>query len=484
MRCLPAVVPLLFVLTSCGADDEGDALSIADGSIGDAGEPASGSGPLMCPAGSSCTLIVASQAFDDRVEIFAARGPGPVYRGAIDVDLKRNPGGNNEGENLDEPYGVAMTSAGLAVLIGHYPKRNRGSLIVFPHEVLSGYEVGATIPAVDYFVGDEFTSAVFARELGEEEPIFALTHPSGRLLIGSFANDLFTAETEWTAPGKLLVVDPGMPGAIGRRVLDDVGGGRCTGAWSLIALDAEVNRVALACDGNEGAVVLDVSRVGEGTVQDAAATIEGCVADVPFPNKRVRSIAEDGTGGFLLVEHAPVATGEEGRMYRFASDCSMLAAPGSIPGSLFEIRQIVRLSGGGGDGARWLMASGRTSERGIHVIRDSATGAEICGRLVALDEQWRGDDGRDLHPYALALEPGGRGLAIGAGPIDPGDDEPGFGRVVWVELDPAIDPCEASPVTATTDLTASAPAVDAADPFTWRRAPNVLFIQRYGVSGG
>jgi len=434
-------------------------------------------GPLACPGGESCTIVIASQALDDRVEIFTARGSGPAYRGAIDLDLKPNPGGNNEGENLDEPFGMTVSEAGLSLLLGHYPARNSGSLVVFPHEFLAGQEQGTTIPQSSFFAGGTFTAPVTDILLGEEEPIFAVQHPSGRILVGAFENDLFAPETEWTNPGQLVVVDPAT-GEVGRKVLDPLGTGGCQGAWSIVALDDAVDTVALSCDGNDGAVVLDVSGIGQGSVADATAAVDGCFADVLFPDKRVRSIAPDGEGGFLLVEHSTLADLQDGRFYRFDGECNPIGAMTTFSGALFEIRQSVLFSTDAGP--RWLLASGLLPEHGVHVVRDSGAGPEVCGRLADLDASWTGDDGGEIHPYALALDRGHTGLAIGAGPPEALDDMAGYGRVLWAELDPSVDPCEASPVVSVTDLTASAPAVDAGDPATWRRGPNVVHIVQYG----
>jgi len=480
------VVLALAVLApvACGDDDAEDDSSAdttaddsADSGSSTTDEPVPEAGPLGCPADESCTIVVASQALDDRVEFFTARGSGPAYRGAIDLDLKPNPAGNNEGENLDEPFGLSVDATGLAILIGHYPARDNGSLVVFPHDMLAMYEAGTTIAQGEFFAGGAFTSAVGAVELGEEEPIFMLRHPSGRLLVAAFENDLFAPETEWTAPGKLLVIDPADPGSVGARTLDDVGGASCLGAWSIVALDDAMDRIAISCDGDEGAAVLDVSMIGEGSVVDAAAAVGGCIADVPSQDKRVRSIAPDGSGGFLLVEHNTIADGMPGRLWRYDGECTLLGM-GSFPGTLFETRETVLLASD--DGPRWLMSTGRTADRGVHVVRDGATGPEICAKLTEIDALLVDDDGGELHPYALGLDRAHTGLAVGAGPRDAVDDQPAAGRVLWAELDAGVDPCASTPVVEVTDLTASGPAVAADDPATWRRGPNVVYVQEYG----
>lgn len=442
---------------------------------GDDGEVPPQAGLLGCPGG-ACTFVIVSQAFDDRLEIFAPRGDGPIYRGAIDVDFKPNPMGDNSGENLDEPYGLALDERGLVALVGHYPMRDSGSLLLIPHELLAMQAVGTTLLASQYFDAGTFSAGVTEIALGEEEPIFVRTHPSGRLLIGVFDNDLFALETEWTNPGKLLVVDP-TSGEVGTRTFDAIGSGSCAGAWSVVPLDENMDAIALACDGDEGAVVLDVSAVGQGTVADAAAAIDGCVAEVPFPDKRVRYLAADGTGGFLLAENSQLADFQDGRLWRFDGECQQLGATGVIPGPFWEVREIVHVPHA--DGPRWLLPTGRTADRGVHVVRDGDAGPEICAKLDDFESYWADDAGGELHPYALALDGDARGLAIGAGPAEAPSDGPGYGRVLWAELDAAVDPCTSSPVTTVVDLTASAPAVTADDPATWRRAPNVVLVKQY-----
>jgi hypothetical protein len=471
---------LSLVLCACASDDadegslaETTAAADTSGTGGDTSSLPT-EGPLGCPVGEACTLVVVAQAFDDRLEVYAPRGAGPVYRGAIDLDLKPNPMGDNSGDFLDEPYGMVLDDVGLTVSVGHYPQRNRGSLLVFPHAFLAAQPVGATVPIPSYFDGAAFVEPVRAIDTGAEEAIFMLGHRSGRQLVAVFANDLFALETEWTNPGEILVVDPAT-GDVGRRSLASLGMGSCLGAWSIVAIDDD--HVAVACDGDEGAAVLDVSALGEGSVADAAAALDGCVADTPFPDKRVRYLAPDGLGGFLLAENTPIATFEPGRLWRFDGACQQLGTPGEIPGELWEVREIVPLPSD--VGARWLMATGRTDGRGVHVVRDGETGAEICNRLDDLEPWWTGTDGSDVHPYGLGLDRAGTGLAIGVGPPEPADDAAGYGRVLWVELGGG-DPCESSPVQSAVDLTDEGPPVVADDPATWRRGANVVLVKDHG----
>lgn len=474
-----AVALLAFSTCSCKhGGDENDGEASGESTAAESGDgPATGL--LACPAGEACTIVVVAEALDDRVEFFSARGAGPVYRGAIDFDLKPNPMGDNEGENLDEPFGMAVTDQGLAALLGHYPMRHAGSLVVVPHELLAMVADGSTMSSSSFFAGGTFSAGVTDIAFGDEEPIFVRAHPSGRLLVGVFANDLFALETEWTNPGKLLVVDPAT-GEFAARTFDMIDGGSCEGAWSVVPLDASMNKVGLACDGNEGAVILDVSGVGDGSVADAAAAIDGCLADIPFPDRRVRYVAPDGEGGILVTDNSPIADFVDGHLYHYDADCKPLG-DGPIPGPLWEAREIVRVPNDAG--ARWLLPTGRTPGRGVHVVQLDGDDPAICNKLDALEPSWVGTpDDIEVHPYALAVTRSGDGLAIGAGPVEPLKDMPGYGRVLWVDLDTSADPCDPGSgfIVNVIDLTASAPAVSVDDPSTWRRGPNQVFIQQYG----
>src|SRR5262245_65948549 len=114
---------------------------------------------------------------------------------------------------------MAITDQGLAVLLGHYPMRQLGSLAIMPHELLAMQDDGATLASSAFFDAGTFSAGVVDIALDEQEPIFVRAHPSGRLLVGVFANDLFLTEDMWTNPGKLLVIDP-VTGEVGKRVLD------------------------------------------------------------------------------------------------------------------------------------------------------------------------------------------------------------------------------------------------------------------------
>src|SRR5690606_15172814 len=157
-------------------------------------------GLLGCPDGESCTIVAVSQTIDDRVGLFTGAGAGPSYRGALDLDLKPNPGGDISGENLDEPYGLAWDGDALHVLIGHYPTRELGSLLSFPAASLADFSPGTTVASGEWFAGGTSTSlGVRLTPLERTEPLSLLVHPgSGALLIATFANDLMLAEDTWT----------------------------------------------------------------------------------------------------------------------------------------------------------------------------------------------------------------------------------------------------------------------------------------------
>ncbi len=483
-RTEPFSLLAAIVGVGCPAADDSDAATdsateagdVSTGATaGDDGTPPS-TGMLQCPAGESCTVVIAAQALDDRIDVFVARGPGPTFRGSIAMDFKPNPMGDNSGDNLDEPFGVVLDGRGLHTLVGHYPMRDAGSLLTLPHEFFAALEPGTRAPTSAIFDGNAFTGGAVYTPLMEQEPIFVARHASGRLLVGAFANDLFAAESAWTTPGVLLVIDPADPTNFGVRSLASVGQGSCTGAWGVVWLD-DGDTVALSCDGDEGVAVLDVSGVGSGTPAEAAAAVDGCVADIPFVDKRTRYVAPDGAGGFLVAEGTPVFSPDDGRLWRFDGECAQKGDFGAFPGNLFEIREIVATTHEGSP--RWFMPSGRSPARGIHVVRDGATGPEICAVLDDLDMWWTTNGGAEAHPYALALDRAGRGMTIGAGPPEASDDMPADGRVLWLELDDSVDPCTGSPVTSMVDLADAAPAVDPADPGTWRRGANVVLIHEY-----
>lgn len=437
-------------------DDE--ATSSESAGESETGDPPIAAGLLGCPAGETCTLVIVSQTIDDRVEVYAAGGPGPTYRGAIDVDLKPNAGGNIAGELLDEPYGLAYADQTLHVLLGHYPTRTEGSLISLPAASLAEVEAGELIAPLAWMAG----ASVLPLERLEPLSIVAR---GDSLHVGVFANDLFVPEEQWTNQSSLLAIDP-VSATIDALAL------ACAGAWTLAPLDDAGDRLALACDGDEQVVVVEAESPG-GTLAPA------CTAAIPFSGKRVRYLAGDGMGGMLVGEHPPIpSTDESARLWWFDGDCELRGFTTLEAAISWELHQLAALPSE--LGPRWLLARGDGEARGVLRLSGELASGEVtqCGRLQALDDEgaWLAEGGSEpLRPHALALASSGRALAIGAGPATYGDAAPGYGKVLWVELDDAEDPCEAE-VANWTELSASAPTVDPMLPQTWRRAPDVVLV--------
>jgi hypothetical protein len=422
------------------------------------GEPAVAEGLLGCPAGEACTLVIVSQTIDDRVEVYAAAGPGPTYRGAIDVDLKPNTGGNIAGELLDEPYGLAFADQTLHVLLGHYPTRSEGSLVSLPAAGLVDVGAGELVAPLAWM------SSASLLPLERLEPLSIVARGEG-LHVGVFANDLALPEDQWTNPSSLLSIDP-EAGTIDPLALD------CVGAWTLAPLDAAGDRLALACDGDEQIVVVAAEQPG-GPLAPA------CTAAIPFPSKRVRYLAGDGMGGMLVAEHPTLpSTDENARLWWFDGECGLRGFTTLEADISWTLHQLAALPSE--LEPRWLIARGDGEQRGVLTFAGDPASGEVtqCARLQALDDAgaWVAAGGSEpLRPHALALASSGRALAIGAGPASYGDAAPGYGKVLWVELDAVDDACEAE-VASFTELSASAPAVDAMVPQTWRRAPDVVLV--------
>ncbi|MEM6989760.1 MAG: hypothetical protein AAF721_04670 [Myxococcota bacterium] len=452
-----------------GTDTEGTGAD-ETGTDGDGG---AGGAFLGCGAGETCTLVLVSQTLDDRVEVFAPGGADP-YRGAIDVDLKPNVCegcelGDFADGRLDEPFGLTRTGGFLHVAVGHYPAPDSGSIVSFPLAMFESLAVGSTLSVADYFAGGSFEEPVVANGLGELEPIF-VTRRGARLLVGTFNNDLFATEDNWTMAGRLLILDAADPGAAPGVV--DLGSLGCNGASQVIDLGG--SSVAVACDGNEKVAVLDVGDLDAVSASDGAAAVTGVACDIPgaMVDRRVRYLAADGQGGFLVAEGpTPLTLMSGARLWHFDGECQMLGLA-NIAGS-GQIGEVVAFPG---ESPTWLVASAGVldpTQRGVLVVRSAGATLEVCQTLPGLDAAWMSDDGM-LEPFALALTSDGSGLAIGAGPFQAPATGPGYGKVVWADLAGTDDPCT---MTATaTDLTDGtiAPAVDAADPATYRRAPNVV----------
>jgi hypothetical protein len=489
------LVPWLIVFgVGCLPDNpsaEGTGDSTAGSTSGETEGDAGGGELLGCPPG-GCVMVLAVQTLDDRVEVFVPDHPDSAYRGAISVDFKPNEcegcglGDNNEGR-LDEPFGLVRAGGFLHVLTGHYPTREEGSLVAFPLSFFEGYTTGASVAVSDYFSGSQFQDPVVGRSLGETEAIFMHRHPSGRLIVGVFDNDLFAAEESWTQPGKLLVIDPTDPGGeIGTVTLDGIGDDGCQGASQVIDLGGEL--LAVACDGNEAVAVLDGAGVGDGTVADAAAGLgAGVLCAVPGsqPGKRVRYLAPDDGTGFVVLESAPLALQTTSKLWHMGSDCSTAGVVQLDTGAQgdWQLGEIVRLPA---SVPAWLFAAGSAlganGLRGVFVAHESSGSLEVCPDPVAgFETAWDSADGV-IEPFALALTSDGAHLAVGAGPFTANPAGVGYGKVLWGALAGA-DPCSLSAevVDLTDGQPGHAPATVPNDPTTFRRGPNVVVIQE--ISG-
>lgn len=467
MRLRSAHLSIAALLAACLPDNP--SLDAGGSETGETGGEIVEAGLLGCPSDERCTIVAVSQTIDDRVELYSAAGPGPVYRGALDLDLEPNPNGDISGEYLDEPYGLAWDGAALHVLVGHYPDRTVGSLLSFPAAGLSDVEPGAIVPLSDWFVAGEATGlGVRMTALERTEPLSMLVHPSGALLIAVFANDLMLPDAMWQAPSELLALELSADEPDLRVAMPG-----CAGAWNITALDEDVDAVALACDGDERVAILDTSALAEGGEPSMR-----CLGEIPFMDKRVRYLAPDGLGGVVVSEHPPiVSSNEDARLWWFDGECQVRGFS-TFEGPLsWVLRELVRVPV---DAPRWLLAQAEGEVGNVVVLAGDPSTGDIteCGRLDGLADAgvWTADGGTEpLRPHALALSSDGRGLAIGAGPANYGSAEPGYGSVWWTTLDYADDPCDAV-VLDPIELTASAPAVDPQLPQTWRRAPDVVAL--------
>jgi hypothetical protein len=457
--------------TSSGTEGE----TTVDGTTTGGTEPVPEGGMLGCPIGETCTLVLVSQTLDDRVEIFSPDDPeGNVYRGSIGLDLK--PGITDEG--LDEPFGLTIAGGYVHVLLGHYPQRDRGSLVSFPFEFFADRDAGERVPVSEFFAGGSFMGGPVYVDLGEVEPIFMLHEAvDGRLLVGTFANDLFDVETNWITPGKLLVVDAGDPTQFGARTLTGLEGGDCIGGSDLVRVGP--NAIAMACDGNEAVALLDLGMIGSETPQDAADGISGKVCDlIPTGNRRVRYLAFDGVSTLVVPEGpTPLDITSNAVLNKIdVEDCSTGAPTIVGQGGASQLGELIALPG---EIPTFLFASGQgpltEGNRGIFVARDAGdAGLEVCGPIVGFGEggHWS-TQGFDIDPLALALAPDGNHLAVGAGAFANSTIDGASGKVLWATLSGMDDPCTATAVVV--DLSAEAPFLPA-DPSTHRRAPSVVVL--------
>lgn len=441
-------------------------------------------GPILgCPDG-TCHVLLVSQTLDDRVEILAPDDPeGVIHRGTIDLDLEPNAcagcgPGDYAGDRLDEPYGLALAGGHLHVVLGHYPSMDAGTLLSFPVELFGGRSVGETIARTEFFSAGAF-SGVTATALQQLEPIF-VTPVEDKLLVAVFNNNLFSAEDAWTRPGRILVLDAADPAAgIGVVDLGELEGGPCIGAGEIAVLG--VGMLGVACDGNDA-----VARVSHGPLEgvsplDAAASFSGARCDLPGAmGKRVRHLAGDGTGGFVVAE-GPADLLSESRIWHFDPQCQLLGVAMLPADGDWQLGDIAAWPG---EDDAWLFASGSVAtpaHRGVFVARQDRGTLTTCGPVGGFDELLVDPAGDPLQPYAIALSSDGAHVALGAGPFMPPVAGPGFGRVLWATLPSGEDPCVAA--ASVIDLTAGgagAPAVDPVDPATFRRAPNVITLVEVG----
>ena len=454
---------------TAGSSDDADGDSDGDGD----GDGGAGGEVLGCPAGSECTLLLVSQTLDDRVEIFSP-DEANAYRGAIDLDLKPNACegcglGDYDDGRLDEPFGIARAGGFVHVAVGHYPTRESGSMLSFPLSMFEASAVSSTLSVADYFSDDAFSSPVVANGLGELEPIF-MTRVGSRLLLSTFNNDLLLGEDTWTGIGKLLVLDADDPAGVPGEI--DLAAAGCAAAAKII--DLGDSKLAVACDGNEQVVLLDVPDLQTASLADVgnSATSMACPIPGTTMERRVRYLGSDGAGGFLVAEGpTPLTLTSGSRLWHFDGACQMQGLA-TLSGS-GQLGEVVPFPA---DVPTWLVAAGGVldpASRGVLVVQSSGGALEVCQTLPGFDAHWATDDG-ELEPFSLAVNAAGTRVAVGASPFQAPSDGPGYGKVLWGEIAGSDDPCT---MTATvTDLTdgAAAPAVDPMDPSTFRRGPNVV----------
>ncbi len=450
MTALRRLAPLLALgigVAACTGGGEG-----ADGTWPDGGILACGAPP--------CTFLLATASLDDRIEVFEI-GAEPAYRGAVDVDLDPNPDGDYGGDRLDEPYEVAVVGSDLLVPIGHYPRRDAGSLLWLPLDLLAGTPAGGTVPADAYFDGSAGRGDAILAGAGAREAIFTAPTPAGPL-IAAFENDLFAAEDTWTTPGALLLLDAAERGHVpAPRTLDDLPQGPCDAAGEAVLVDEAT--VAVACDGNEAVAFYAL---------DGADLSPLALCDLPpASSTRVRYLAA-AAGAVFAAESPITASPAPARVWRLDPSCSLGAVAEIAPGAAGTLTDLAVV----GD---VVVAAGSLGRRGLFPVTTDGAGPAACPALEGLDGLWTGADDRDLEPVALAATEDGTRLAVGLGPFLPTPDDPGYGRVVLLDLAPG----DCGPVvTAIRDLSdggpGAAPAVAPGAPATYRRMPGPLAIHR------
>jgi hypothetical protein len=431
---------------------------------------------LLACAEPPCQLLLVSQTLDDRIDVYDVTAK-PYLRGRIGTDLKPDPSGEQTmGNLLDEPYGLALDDNFLWAAIGHYPDTDRGSLLAYPRSAFAGLAQGAVVPEDMYFGSGAFSAGVLSLPLERQEAIFLVPHPSGRLLVGVFANDLRAAS--WPQPSEILVIDPAdlRPGSIGAFSLA-LDKNPCNGGWKLTALDDAVSRLALACDGSDSVAVITLPPdFATTTPADAAAGMTACSAPLSTGTVNTQFVAPDGAGGLLAVQSQIL---EPPTLWSINRECDLNGPPGDdLPPELAQVRivrePVLLRPAGGGKPPMWLLAS-ETPAPGVLIVRGGATPA-ICGQVSGLDAI----NGAENGPFALALDATRTHLAIGAGPVSNPPFADGRGQVLWATLDLAdLDSCAVA-ATEVVDLTEGTFVSN--DPRTWVRAPNLLVVAELGGS--
>ncbi|MGB1013643.1 MAG: hypothetical protein ACPG4T_05880, partial [Nannocystaceae bacterium] len=327
--------------------------------------------------------------------------------------------------------------------------------------------------ATEYFAGGVFSEGVQAYDLATEEPLFILEQASGKLIVAAFKNNL--TALEWNQTSEVLVLDPmfGPAAVLALDLFDQP----CRGAWGMRALNPEVSKFAIACDGSDSLAIVTIPDDEASSPDEAVGQATGCSATFPqavSENWTTRFIAPDGAGGVVVsqsrIDGAP-------RIWHVDGNCSLSGPAGSdLPPDLATVRslrEMVLLPTETGV-PYWLAASG-LPEPGLVVIRGGAS-PSVCGLVSGLDGAITGSN----DPYALALHPDGVHLAVGAGPTINPELSDGSGQVFWLTLDTsALDPgCEVA-VTGVEEL--SAGLFSTGDPTTWMRAPNLLEIRDLGA---
>jgi len=465
----------MLVMATCLPDNPVDTLTTSTSGSESTGEPTTGapeSGLFACDS-PTCTLLLVSQTLDDRVDVYDVNTA--TLRGRIDLDLKPDPSGQQvSGNLLDEPYELVLTDTALVVTVGHYPDTDQGSLLRFPRTAFAGLPAGGSFATTDYFNNATFSAGVEALSHGRREGIFMLAHPAGRLLVGVFANNLQTSQ--WTTPSEVLVVDPSdfsaAPASFDLGALDVP----CIGAWQLTPLNADMSRIAVACDGSETVAILALPADFATTpIADAVANIAGCGFKLGGGEAwTTQFVAPDGAGGMLAIQ---TQLAESPRLWQLSGEC----APTSLPTKdvLPELQQVrllrqpVLLRPAGASEPLWLVASA-LPDPGVVIVRGGAS-ASMCGKLGGL-----GLLASAHAPWALALDATGEHLAIGAGVPNNPELSEGKGQVLWSTLDRSKEAdCE---VTASAVVDLNAGRYKVSEPETWVRAPNVLVLAE--LTGG